>query len=37
LHVVERFTLKDADTISYEGDFRHISLLTGVDLLKDVK
>ena len=73
LHVVERFTPKDADTISYEatiedpnvftapwtiafdafkrapkdhmlyeyacfeGDFRHISLLTGIDMSKDVK
>ena len=73
LHVVERFTLKDADTISYEatiedpnvfsapwtiafdafkrapkdhmlyeyacfeGDFRHISLMTGIDMSKDVK
>jgi hypothetical protein len=73
LHVVERFTLKDADTISYEatiedpkvftrpwkialdafkrapkghmlyeyacfeGDFRHISLMTGVDMTKDAK
>jgi hypothetical protein len=73
LHVVERFTLKDADTISYEatiedpkvftrpwkialdafkrapkdhmlyeyacfeGDFRHISLLTGIDMTKDAK
>jgi len=73
LHVVERFTLKDADTIAYEatiddpkvftrpwkialdafkrapkdhmlyeyacfeGDFRHISLMTGVDMTKDTK
>ena len=73
LHVVERFTLKDADTIAYEatiddpkvftrpwkialdafkrapkdhmlyeyacfeGDFRHISLMTGVDMAKDTK